>query len=81
MKINSLLLIYCYCLTSGLDGSTDRPRYIDPEMQQIFAANAVTVPLPTRERRGGKKASTEGEGESNATRENEHSHASVAFIE
>ena len=70
MKINSLLLIYCYCLTSGLDGSTDRPRYTDPAMQQIFAA-AVTVPLPTRERRGGKKSSTEGESESNATEEKE----------
>ena len=67
MKTNTLLLIYCYCLTPGLNGSENRIRHIDPEMQRIFAANTVTVPLPTRERRGGKKSSTEEGGESNAT--------------
>ena len=58
MKNNKLILL-TYCIGFGLYGNEDRIRHVDPLQQALFAANSVTVPLPGRERRSGKKESNE----------------------
>jgi hypothetical protein len=61
-----LILLVCG-ISANLHGTGDRPRFVDPEKQALFAASSVTYPLPGRERRGGKKTSNESESESNNT--------------
>ena len=63
--MKNILILLTYCIGIGLYGEEDRVRYADPERQALFAANSTTVPLPGRERRGGKKESNETEPETN----------------
>lgn len=61
--MKNILILLTYCIALGLYGDEDRVRYVNPEQQALFAANSTTVPLPGRERRGGKKVSSETESE------------------
>lgn len=64
-SMKNILILLAYCIGQGASGEEDRVRYADPERQALFAANSTTVPLPGRERRGGKKESNETENETN----------------
>jgi len=61
--MKNILILLTYCIALGLYGDEDRVRHADPKKQALFAANSTTVPLPGRERRGGKKESSETESE------------------